>query len=60
MIEIILPHNNWYISMYISYTKCNIHYGTVIVLCEMYPKNIEIEAVFTKREMNNNWSYFAP
>ena len=58
--EAILPHNSRYISMYISYTKCNIHYGTVVVLCEMYPKSIETETAFTKREMKNDWNYFAP
>ena len=60
MNEINVSHNNCYISIYISYTECNIHYGTVIVLCEMYPKSIETEVVFTKREMNNDLNYFAP
>ena len=50
-------HNSWYISIYISYEKCDIHYGTDMLVYETCPKSIDTKAVFIKAKKNKEWKY---
>ena len=52
-----MSHNNWSISIYIYYDKCNIHYGTDMLLCETCSKSIDTKAVFIKTKKNNERKY---